>query len=195
MTLLLVFLLALGLCFDSFAVSLSAGMGCCTWARGQGVRFAAILALMQGVMPFVGWLLAFRFADQISFWDHWIAFGLLLFLGGKMIFGAIKHTETEPLKSDPFRLRNSLVMGLATSIDALAAGIALALTSIEIIEGSQLSNILMAVLIIAAVTFVASLSGLLLGRRSKGRLGSRSEILGGVILITIGVKVLVEHLA
>lgn len=194
MSLLFVFLLSVGLCFDSFAVSLSAGMGCCTWVRGRGLRFAAILALMQGSMTLVGWLLAFEFAELIAFWDHWIAFVLLVFLGGKMIFEALRTKDEQTSLSDPFRLRNSFAMGLATSIDALAAGIALALVSIEIVSASQLTNILLAVSIIGLTTFAASIAGLLLARRTKGKIGASSEIIGGVILIAIGTKVLLEHL-
>lgn len=190
----IILLLGVALCFDSFAVSLSAGMGCCTWHKGRGVRFAAILALMQTLMPLVGWLLAFEFADLISFWDHWIALVLLAFLGSKMIYGALKAKD-EQIKSDPFRLRNSFLMGLATSIDAMAAGIAMALVKIEIFDGSQFANMLLAILTIGVITFIASIAGLLLGRKSKGSLGSSAEIVGGVILIAIGVKILVEHIS
>lgn len=190
----LVLLLAIGLCFDSFAVSVSAGMGCCTWVRGRGVRFALILALMQALMPLLGWFLAFRFAGQISVWDHWIAFVLLLFLGGKMIVGSLKNKGDAPITNDPFRLKNSITMGLATSIDALAAGIALAMVSVEIVDASQFTNILLAIFVIGVVTFLASLVGLFLGRKTKGRLGARSELLGGLILILIGIKVLFEHI-
>ncbi|MEG1463624.1 MAG: manganese efflux pump [Mucinivorans sp.] len=201
MTLYLIVFLALGLCFDSFAVSLSAGMGCPCWKRWRGVRFAMILALMQGLMPLVGWFLAFKFKDLISFWDHWIAFFLLLFLGGKMILGAIKERKAiqndcvPAPKPDPFRLGNSFVLGLATSIDACAAGVALAFISIDIVDSSQLINVLCAVAVIGIVTFIASLLGLILGRGSQGKLGSVSEIVGGIILIAIGIKVLVEHLS
>lgn len=196
MDIVLVILFAVGLCFDSFAVSLSAGMGCCTWHRGRGIRFAGILAVMQGLMPVAGWLLAFEFAHLIAAWDHWIAFGLLLLLGGKMIWGAISEWNAKPdqRSRDPFRWKNSLVLGIATSIDALAAGVALAFTQILIVEGSQLTNLWIAAGLIALVTFLAALGGLWLGRRSRGQLGSWSEVLGGVILIGIGTKVLIEHL-
>lgn len=191
-----IFLLALGLCFDSFAVSLSAAMGCGVWQRGRAVRFAGVLALMQGLMPVVGWLLAFEFAHLISAWDHWVAFGLLLLLGGKMIWGAIGEWDApkEERGADPFLWKNSLILGVATSIDALATGVALAFTQILMVEASQFVNLWVAAGIIGLVTFGASLTGLWLGRRSRGRLGGWSEVLGGVILIGIGVKVLVEHL-
>ncbi|MEF9950884.1 MAG: manganese efflux pump MntP family protein [Mucinivorans sp.] len=201
MTLYLIILLALGLCFDSFAVSLSTGISCCVWRRWRAVRFAAILALMQALMPLLGWFLAFKFRDLISFWDHWIAFTLLLFLGGKMIYGAVRelrassHKElAESMPSDALTFTRSVVLGLATSIDACAAGVALAFVSIDIVQASPLVNILWAVVVIGVITFVASLVGLWLGRRSQGHLGSLSEIVGGVILIALGVKILIEHL-
>ena len=195
MTLELVFLFAVGLCFDSFAVSLSAGMGCCTWHRGRGVRFAAVLGAMQGLMTAAGWLLAFEFADLISAWDHWVAFGLLLLLGGKMIWGAVGAKEDEPMKGDPFGWRQSLVLGVATSIDAAAAGVALAFTRLVLWEGGQFGQMWATVGVIFGVTVAASLVGLWLGRRSRGGLGRWSEVLGGLILVGIGVKVLVEHLS
>lgn len=190
-----IFLLALGLCFDTFAVSVSGGMGCCTWSRGRGVRFATVLGLMQGLMPLIGWLLAAEFHTLIAVWDHWIAFVLLLFLGGKMVISGIRSKGDQAHKDDPFRWRNTLLLGLATSIDALIAGVALALVKVTILpDSSQCTNILLAVGIIAAVTIVASLVGLLLGHHTKGRLGARAEIIGGVILVLIGTKVLCEHL-
>ncbi len=189
-------LFAVGLCFDSFAVSLSCGMSCCVCARGRLVRFAAVLGLCQGLMPLIGWGAATNFRTVIEAYDHWVAFVLLLFLGGKMIWESFSSDDEEQPAGNPFALGRNLVLGVATSIDALVAGIAMAFLPLTIIPSpSQLLNMLAAVFIIALVTMIASLTGLYLGRRSRGRLGERAELLGGIILILIGVKVLVEHLS
>ena len=190
------FLFAVGLCFDSFAVSLSCGMSCCACTRRRLFRFAAVLGLSQGLMPLIGWAVATNFRTVIEAYDHWIAFALLLFLGGKMIWESFGEEGDEHLKGNPFALGRNVMLGVATSIDALVAGIAMALLPLTIIPvESQLLNMLVAVVVIALVTLVSSLTGLYLGRRSRGRLGERAELIGGVILILIGVKVLVEHLA
>lgn len=190
------FLFAVGLCFDSFAVSLSCGMSCCACTRRRLFRFAAVLGLSQGLMPLIGWAVATNFRTVIEAYDHWIAFALLLFLGGKMIWESFGEEDDEHLKGNPFALGRNVMLGVATSIDALVAGIAMALLPLTIIPvESQLLNMLAAVVVIALVTLVSSLIGLYLGRRSRGRLGERAELIGGVILILIGVKVLVEHLA
>ena len=190
------FLFAVGLCFDSFAVSLSCGMSCCACTRRRLFRFAAVLGLSQGLMPLIGWAVATNFRTVIEAYDHWIAFALLLFLGGKMIWESFGEEDDEHLKGNPFALGRNVMLGVATSIDALVAGIAMALLPLTIIPvESQLLNMLVAVVVIALVTLVSSLTGLYMWRRSRGRLGERAELIGGVILILIGVKVLVEHLA
>lgn len=188
-------LIAVGLCFDSFAVSLSCGMACCTCARGRLVRFAAILGLCQGGAPLIGWAVATNFRTVIEAYDHWIAFVLLFLIGGKMIWEYF-HDDEKRVNGNPFALGRNVMLGIATSIDALVAGIAMALLPLAIIPSdSQLFNMLAAVFIIALVTFVASLTGIFLGRKSRGRVGEGAELVGGIILIVIGVKVLVEHLA
>lgn len=189
-----VFLFAIGLCFDSFAVSLSCGMSRCTYTTARGVRFAAVLAVFQAAMPMIGWLLASKFHRIIADYDHWVAFGLLAILGGRMIKESLSSKEDDEILEDPFRLRRSAVLGIATSIDALIAGVAMAMVPITIIDASQLFNMFIAIIIIGIVTFMASGTGLLIGRRSRSRLGKHSELIGGIILIAIGVKVLIEHL-
>lgn len=194
MDLLTVLLFAVALCFDSFAVSISCGLACFVWQRGRGIRFAMILALMQGFMVFIGWALAFNFHSIISEWDHWVSFVLLLFLGGKMIYGAVRGDD-QPVEGDPFRLWPSIVLGFATSIDAIIAGVSMAFLVILVLPTfGQLVNIGIVSLIVALVTFSASIIGLLLGRRSRGSIGPRAELIGGCVLIIIGIKVLMEHL-
>ncbi len=189
-------LFAVGLCFDSFAVSLSCGMSCCACTRRRMFRFAAVLGLCQGLTPLVGWAVATNFRTVIEAYDHWIAFVLLLFLGGKMIWESFGEEDEAHLKGNPFAWGRNVMLGVATSIDALVAGIAMALLPLTIVPSdSQLLNMLAAVFIIALVTLVSSLTGLYLGRRSRGKLGERAELIGGIILILIGIKVLAEHLS
>lgn len=192
MSLLLIFLLAVGLCFDSFAVSLGTGT-ICQHFGWRSVRFALILGVMQAIMPFIGWFAIGEFHSHVAAFDHWIAFVLLAFLGGKMIISGFQAKE-EKTDCNPLSLSKALLMGIATSIDALIAGVALALVKIEIVDGSQLLNIVIAIGVIFIVTFIASAIGLLAGRGVGKRLGARAEIIGGVILVLIGGKVLIEHL-
>lgn len=148
-------------------------------------------------MPLIGWSLAARFRTVIEAYDHWVAFALLLFLGGRMIRESFGEEEdaARRLKGNPFALGRNVVLGVATSIDALVAGIAMALLPLAVVPSdSQLINMLAAAGVIAVVTLAASLVGLYLGRRSRGRLGEWAERIGGMILILIGLKVLVEHL-
>lgn len=195
MDLLTLILFALALCFDSFAVSISCAMSCCIWQRGRGLRFAAVLAIFQGGMPLIGWSLATGFHHVISQYDHWIAFVLLLLLGSKMIWESRAQGEQQPRKTDPLSLGGSMLMGVATSIDALIAGITMALLTIDILPSKgQLSNMLLAVGIIALITFAASIAGLLIGHRARNKVGQRAELIGGLVLIAIGTKVLIEHL-
>lgn len=193
MSLFLIFLLAVGLCFDSFAVSLGTGTACQRFGM-RSVRFAVILGVMQALMPFIGWFAIGEFHSHVAAIDHWIAFVLLAFLGGKMIVSGFR-TREEKTDCNPLSLSKALLMGVATSIDALIAGVALALVQIDIVEGSQLLNMVIAVGVIFIVTFIASTVGLLLGRGVGKKLGARAEIIGGVILVLIGGKVLVEHLS
>lgn len=189
-------LFAFGLCFDSFVVSISCGMVCCPCTRGRLFRFAAILGLCQGLTPLAGWAVATNFRSVIEAYDHWIAFLLLLFLGGKMIWEAFRGEDEKRIKGDPYALGRNVMLGVATSIDALVAGIAMALLPLTIIPAdSQLLNMLVAAFVIAMVTLISSLTGLFLGRSSRGRLGEKAELVGGLILVLIGVKVLVEHLS
>lgn len=198
MDLITVLLFALGLCFDSFAVSISCGMARCNFTPMRGVRFAAILALLQAMMPLCGWLLASKFHQVIETYDHWVAFVLLAFIGGRMIKDSFSKDEQEDVLSggDPFSLKRNLVLGIATSIDALVAGVAMAMVPLKIAtDTTQFCNMIIAALIIGIVTFAASATGLLIGLRSQSKLGEKSELIGGVILILIGLKVLIEHLS
>ncbi len=194
MTLTTVIILALGLCFDSFAVSLTQGLAQIGERRVHFFRFSLILGLFQGGLTWAGWALAAGFQQYIEAADHWIAFALLLFLGVKMILESRKKEEEKP-ESYRFDLKNTLLLGIATSVDALITGVALAMVALAIFpQGSQAANMSAAAGIIGLVTFSACTAGIFLGRTAGNRLGKYAELAGGIILIAIGTKVLFEHL-
>lgn len=196
MNLITVFILALALSFDSFAVSTSCGFGCCQWKWGKGVRFAAVMGFMQGFMVFIGWSVGVGFHSIISEWDHWIAFGLLTLLGLKMAIEGFKGGESQTVNM--LNWGKNIVLAVATSIDAIIAGVSIAFVVVSIVSGSQLINVGIGSLIVACVTIVASIVGLILGRFCRkgfgSQIGSWAEVLGGIVLILIGLKVLFEHL-
>jgi putative Mn2+ efflux pump MntP len=142
--------------------------------------------VFQAVMPVIGWLLGTRFADYITDFDHWIAFGLLAAVGGKMLWEAFSTHQDEEKDTDSVNIRELLVLSVATSIDALAVGI-----SFAFIPNLPITP---AIVLIGLTTFVISFVGVVLGHRVGIRLGKPAEIAGGVILILIGLNILVEHL-
>lgn len=184
------FLLALGLSMDAFAVSISNSLCFAGLRRSQAAATSAAFGLFQGVMPVLGYFAGRLFAEAVSAVDHWIAFALLGFIGGKMFVEALKELRRPENEGCPagkrFSVKVVLVQAVATSIDALAVGVSLAALSV---------NIWWAAGFIAVVTFVCCLAGHGIGRRFGTLLGSKAEILGGVILMMLGVKILVEHLS
>lgn len=185
MEILTVFLLAIGLSFDSFAVSVCSGLNLPHIRFYQAAKLAIFLALFQALMPLIGWLVGNSIRSLIEPVDHWIAFGLLSLIGGKMIIESFISSETREIKN-PLHIKVILVLSLATSIDALAVGFSFA---------TFLDKIMMAVLIIGSVTFIASMLGILLGKKTGPKINRYAEITGGLILVFIGIKILFEHLA
>ena len=188
------FLIAVGLSMDAFAVSVCKGL----CMKRLNVRQATVIALFfggfQALMPLVGWALGTQFERYITPVDHWIAFVLLALIGGKMLWDAFHEADDEGLAcaaDGKLDLRELTMLAIATSIDALAVGI-----SFAFLGARGLDDILPPVGIIGLVSFVMSLTGLLLGIGCGDKLARRlrAELLGGVILILIGVKILVEHL-
>jgi putative Mn2+ efflux pump MntP len=182
MDLLTLILIAIGLCMDTFAISISCGMSVRKERWRFGLRVAGIFGVCQAVMPLLGWLAGMGLKDLISAVDHWIAFGLLALIGGKMIYESFVLTEKQ---INPRRMRVLLVLAVATSIDALAVGLSLALLGVAI---------LVPALIIGCVTFVIAFSGVIVGRQAGAAAEKKAEVIGGLILIGIGVKILFEHL-
>ena len=186
MSLITVVLLALALAMDAFAVSLSTGVTMCKMHLRHALRMAAFFGAFQAIMPIAGWSLG-RFAvEQIKSYDHWVIFILLAVVGGKMIYEAVweKKDSTEE-KKDPHNVYILLTLAFATSIDAAAVGVSLSFLNVEIILPS---------VIIGIITFFLSLLGTSIGCKAGDLFGSRIEVLGGVVLIGIGTKILIQHL-
>ncbi len=177
-------LLAIGLAMDAFAVSICKGLAMekCT------VRKAAVVGVWFGIfqagMPLIGYFLGIRFRDYIVAIDHWIAFALLLMIGGNMIREA--YSEEEEEADDSLAFKTMFLLAVATSIDALAVGITFAFL--------ESTNIIKAVVLIGSVTFIISTAGVKLGNIFGCRFKSKAELAGGTILILLGIKILLEHL-
>jgi putative Mn2+ efflux pump MntP len=171
-------LLAFALCMDAFAVSLGIG------AKDKNVAFktAVYFGAFQGIMPLIGFMLGKRSAEYIADFDHWIAFALLSFLGFKMIYESFKKEEGE--KTSAITHKTLLLLAVATSLDALAAGFTLIFLDL---------SIYVSIFVIAFITFTFSFLGVKIGAKSGKWLGSVAEILGGIILVGIGVKILISH--
>ncbi|MCC7074256.1 MAG: manganese efflux pump [Deltaproteobacteria bacterium] len=180
--------LAIGLSMDAMAVAAARGLAAERVRARDVALVAGTFGGMQALMPLLGWLAAERFRAMIERWDHWIAFVLLLFLGGKMLVEAWRggDDDDEETSADPFAPRAIVVLGIATSIDALAAGVTLPLLAMPPLA---------AVVTIGVTTTLLSSAGLYLGRRLGAVLGARLEMVGGLALIGVGTKILVEHLA
>ena len=176
--------MAVGLALDAFAVSLGIGTARLATAPRPIFRLSFHFGLFQFGMPVLGWLAGSNVASYIATWDHWLALGLLSVVGGRMIRSGL-DPRPEPHRVDPSRGVTLVVLSVATSIDAFAVGLSLAMLRVSIWYPS---------VVIGVVTAGLSLLGLLVGHRLGLRFGKRMEVLGGVILIGIGLKVLVSHL-
>jgi len=176
-------LIAIGLSFDTFAASVSTGLAVNHIKFWQGVKVAIILAFFQSLMPLIGWFAGKQIASLISDYDHWIAFGLLGALGLKMIYESFVQEEKQD-EADPLRFTILIGIAIATSIDALVVGVSFAFMEM---------NIYWSVFVIGAVTFLVSMIGMLFGKQAGGWFGKKMEIVGGLILIGIGIKILIEH--
>jgi putative Mn2+ efflux pump MntP len=181
---LVILFIAVGLAMDAFAVSIVTGSVYRELHVKHALRMALFFGGFQAVMPIVGFLAGLGLKGYISAYDHWIAFGLLLFVGGKMIHESLK-IESAQKNLDPSDLPVLLALAVATSIDALAIGITLSMLT---------ASVVVAATMIGLVTFALSYAGVAIGRRFGHFFESRIEIVGGLILIAIGVKILIGHL-
>ena len=184
-------MIAFGLSMDAFAVSTTNGM-CVSRQQtnrffGKALSWSAMFGLFQGLMPLLGYFLGRAFSEFISSIDHWVAFVLLAFIGGKMLWEAF-HEDEEGCDCEDtsgIDLREFCVLAVATSIDALAAGISFAALSVDIVASVSL---------IGVITFALSLVGVAVGHFFGSRYEKPASVTGGVVLILIGLKVLLEHL-
>jgi len=176
--------LALGLAMDAFAVSIAAGIVIPRITLRTRLRLAFHLGLFQFLMPVVGWAAGLTVREHIEAYDHWIAFTLLAFVGGKMVIDAFGHEDSE--RDDPTRGWKLVVVSVATSIDALAVGISLGVLHSE--------GIVYPGIVIGIVAAAFTAAGLHLGKRLGAVFGKRMEVVGGLVLVAIGVKILLDHL-
>ncbi len=180
-----IILLAVGLAMDAFAVSVASGIAMKNFHMGHALRMATAFGLFQAIMPVIGWLAGRTLQSFMKGFDHWVAFLLLAFVGGKMIYEATRFEEAEN-ESNPFGLYVLFVLSLATSIDALAVGITFAMLGTSIIAP---------VAVIGSVTFVLCLAGVRIGNVSGHFFEKKIEIIGGLVLIGIGAKILIQHMS
>lgn len=179
-------LIAISLSMDAFAVSVCKGLSMSKLNYKNASVIALFFGAFQALMPLIGWFLGTQLSRYISAFDHWIAFVLLAFIGGKMIYEAL-HGEMEDTGcGDTLDIKELFVLAIATSIDALAVGITFALLPD--------TNIVLSVGLIGVITFVLSFAGVVIGNKFGSRYQNRAELFGGVILIAIGLKILIEHL-
>lgn len=178
-------LIAIGLSFDTFAVSVSSGLILRKIDFFNATKIAVTLAIFQAAMPVVGWIAGSGIKGYAENFDHWIAFGILTILGGKMIYESFK-TDPEDRSFNPLDIRVMIGMAIATSIDALIVGFSFALLNYKIV---------ISVGIIGIVTYIVAMLGMLFGKKIGARMGRRMEILGGIMLFLIGLKILIEHLS
>lgn len=196
-------LIALGLSMDAFAISICLGLSLPKASLKKSVIAGLYFGIFQAAMPLIGFALATKFANKIEAFDHWIAFILLAFIGGRMIVGSLREKTCRDRKCPPeickdrecpkllpeadvsLRPSKMLPLALATSIDAMAVGVSFAFLNTHIIP---------TVSIIGAITFLLSMLGVKLGRAFGTKLKSKAEVSGGIILVLMGIKILLEHL-
>ncbi len=189
MGLLTLLLIAVGLAMDAFAISMSSGVAVRKWKPLYGVKIGLFCGLFQFIMPLLGWLLGTTVSGYIEAVDHWIAFALLALIGGKMIFEALKKDtdkEAAPLsEKELFSFKRLTLLAIATSIDALAVGVSFALLEINIWEAGVM---------IGLVTFFFAFLGNYLGHKLGALLKDKAELLGGILLVLMGLRILFDHL-
>jgi len=179
-----IFLIAISLSMDACAVSLGAGAAIRGSSRRSLFRIPFHFGLFQALMPVIGWFVGRTIEPFIASYDHWIAFALLAYVGGRMIRSGLDN-KSESFSADPSRGWTLVMLSVATSIDALAVGLSLGLLGVFILTPA---------LVIGLVTWALSLLGMQLGQRLSDRFGKPVEVFGGLILIGIGVRIVITHL-
>ena len=184
MSIIEIILIAIGLAMDAFAVAIACSIALRCLSFRSVFRVAFYFGLFQAIMPVIGWSASFAAHKYIAAWDHWLAFGLLVFIGGKAIYEACREKSDKFKEKDPTKGWSLLIFSIATSIDALAVGISFAAIDVDIVQPA---------IIIGLVTFFLSVLGMLIGKRIGSCFGQKVEIIGGLILIGIGTKILLSH--
>jgi putative Mn2+ efflux pump MntP len=179
-----IILIAIGLSMDAFAVAITLGLSVKKLKLKHVLITGLLFGIFQGIMPLIGYAVGQSFANVIQDLDHWVAFVLLGIIGGKMIVDSFSK-DKENTNENAFILTTMLVLAIATSIDALAVGVTFAFFEI---------NVVMAVLFIGFITFFISMWGVKIGNMFGTKFKSKAEFIGGVVLVVIGLKILIEHL-
>jgi putative Mn2+ efflux pump MntP len=179
-----ILVIAVGLAMDAFSVSIAYGITTKSNGKTNAIKMASSFGAFQAFMPVLGWLMGVKILELIAGFDHWLAFGLLALIGCKMIYEATS-VEHQP-KDKRLDLYTLLILSVATSLDALAVGLSFALLKV---------SITMPIAIIGTITFTLSFLGATIGDKIGKAQSSKIEVLGGLILIAIGVKILLEHMA
>ena len=180
-----IILVSVGLAMDAFSVSVTEGIVLKKPRLIDIMKIALFFGGFQFIMPCIGYLLGSAFAEYITAFDHIIAFVLLGFIGGKMIYEAVTEKDEDSEIKNPLSLKTLGILAIATSIDALAVGVTFATINVPVLFAS---------LIIGIVTYIISAIGVCIGAKCGNLLGNKAEILGGIVLIGIGTKILIEHL-
>ncbi len=176
-------ILSVGLAMDAFAVSICKGLAMKKMKWKNAIIIGLYFGIFQAIMPLIGYLLGVRFQSAITSIDHWVAFVLLVGIGANMIREAMSKEKEEA--SDSIKVKDMLILAIATSIDALAIGITFAFLEV---------NITLAVSLIGIITFIISVIGVKIGNIFGDKYEKKAELVGGIILIGLGIKILIEHL-
>ena len=181
------FLLAIGLSMDAFAVAISNGLCMQKFSMGNTLKIAFAFGLAQGVMPILGYLAGQTFSETITSIDHWVALIFLGIIGFKMIIEAVSEMRSKKTDTECSVISTKMLIfqAIATSIDALAVGISFAVMKVNIWVASSF---------IACTTFIFSIIGVIIGKKSGKYLKTKAELAGGILLVLIGVKIFIEHL-
>ena len=183
------FLIAVGLAMDAFAVAITNGLALKKVKIIHAFKFGAFFGFFQFIMPVIGWFCSKNFSHAIEKFDHWIAFILLFIIGGNMFIETFEKSKNNIFDENILSFKNMVMLSVATSIDALAVGV-----SFAFIQSDKGLNIWNASLIIGIVAFIMSYIGLIIGKKIGNMFQKNAERIGGLILIGIGIKILVEHL-
>ncbi len=178
-----ILLISIGLAMDAFAVSICKGLSMKKMNWENAVIIALYFGVFQALMPLIGYFLGMTFESIVTTFDHWVAFALLTLIGGGMIKESFDDEDDK--KNDRVDFKTMVVLAIATSIDALAVGITFAFFDV---------NIVLAVSIIGIITFIISVLGVKIGNRFGDKYQNKAQIMGGIILVLLGFKILLEHL-